>query len=259
LHSTGGITSDLASHFRKEISKVKKLGFLIVLVFALCLAGGAVAQTVVDTEVKSGTVIGKTDHSIIVKMSDGKVQEFQVPPGKTAMVDGKEVGLADLKIGTQLSATFHTIAKPVTVQTTTVREGEVVRVNGSTLIYKEGGKVKTVVVPSGYRFNVEGRGETAVNELTPGMKLNATVVTTSTKMTTEKKGAGATGMAPAEPKPAPVVAAPAPAPTAVAAAPAPPPPAEPAKKKLPKTATVLPLLALLGSASLATGLRLRRS
>ncbi len=234
---------------------MKKSTLLFVLA-ALCLAGAAVAQTVVDTQVQSGTVIGKTDHSIIVKLSDGKVQEFQVPPGKTAMVDGKEVGLADLKIGTVLSATIHTVAKPVEVKTTTVREGEVVKVNGSTLVYKEGGKIKTVVVPSGYRFNVEGRGETAVNDLHPGMKLNATVVTTSTKMTTETKRGAATGAAPAEPKPEPVAAAPAPAPTAV---PAPPPPAEPAKKKMPKTATVLPLLALLGSASLATGLRLRRS
>ncbi len=236
---------------------MKRFVTFLVLAVALCVTGAAVAQTVVDTEVKSGTVIGKTDHSIIVKMSDGKVQEFQVPPGKTAKVDGKDVGLADLKIGTVLTATVYTTAKPVEVKTTTLREGEVVKVNGSTLVYKEGGKVKTAVVPTGYRFNVDGR-EVAVTDLTPGMKLNATVVTTTTKMTTETKRGAVSGAAPAEPKPAPAAAAPAPAP---AAAPAPAPaaaPAEPAKKKMPKTATVLPLLALLGSASLLTGLRLRK-
>ena len=231
-----------------------KLSRVFVLAVALCAAGAAVAQTVVDTEVKSGTVIGKTDHSVIVKMSDGKVQEFEVPPGKTAMVDGKEVGLADLKLGTVLNATVHTVAKPVEVKTTTVRQGEVVKVNGSVLVYKEGGKIKTVSVPAGYRFNVEGRGETTVTDLTPGMKLSATIVTTSTKMTTEKKRGAVAGMAPAEPTPVPMAAAPAPAPEPAA----PMAEAAPAKKKLPKTASPMPLVGLLGGLSLVAGAGLRK-
>ena len=229
----------------------------LAMAFVLCAAGAAFAQTVVDTEVKSGLVIGKTDHSVIVKMDDGVVREIQVPPGKTAMVDGKETGLADLKIGTTLHATFHTVAKPVEVKTTTVREGEVVKVNGSNLVYKENGKLKTVVVPKGYRFNVDGR-ELAVNELTPGMKLSATVVTTSTKMTTEKKSAGVSGAAPAAPAPAPVAAAPAPAPAPAVAAAEPAPAPAPAKKKLPKTASPMPLIGLLGGLSVAAGAGLRR-
>ena len=52
-------------------------------------------------------------------------------------MDGKEVGLADLKIGTTLSATFNTIAKPVEVKTTTIKDGEVVKVSGANLTTKE--------------------------------------------------------------------------------------------------------------------------
>jgi hypothetical protein len=227
--------------------------FALAAVF--CLAGAAFAQTVVDTEVKSGLVIGKTDHSVIIKMDDGVVREFQVPPGRTAMVDGKETSLADLKIGTTMTATYHTVAKPVEVKTTTIRQGEVVKVNGSVLVYKENGKIFTKSVPKGFRFNVEGRGETGVEDLTPGMKLSATIVTTSTKMTTEKHRGAVSGAAPAEPAPAPVAAAPAPAPAPVAeAAPAP----APAKKKLPKTASEMPLLGLLGGLSVAAGAGLRK-
>jgi phage gp45-like len=237
--------------------RVSRLAFVLLCAALVCVAGAAVAQTVVDTQVKSGTVIGKTDHSVIVKMDDGVVREIEVPPGRTAMVDGKEVGLADLQIGTTLAATFHTVTKPVEVKTTTIKDGQVVRVAGSTLTTKEKDGLHTYTIPKGFRFQVDGR-EVGVNELSPGMKLNATIVTTSTTMTTETQRAGAAvGKAP--PTPAPVAAAPAPAPEPVAApapAPAPVAAAEPAKK-LPKTAGPLPLLALLGVASLAAGAGLR--
>jgi hypothetical protein len=235
---------------------MKKFSFVIVLAIALCVAGAAVAQTVISTEVKSGTVIGKTDHSVIIKMDDGIVREFEVPPGRTAMVNGKETGLADLQIGTTMSATFQTVAKPVEVKTTTIKNGEVVSVTGANLLVKEADGLHNYTVPKGYKFVVDGK-EVGIQNLSKGMKLNATIVTTSTKMTTETKRAGAVaGQAPPTPAPAPVAAAPAPAPAPVET-PAP----VAAKKKLPKTAGPLPLLALMGAASLAAGagLRFRRS
>ena len=120
--------------------KSTRFTFVIVLAVALCVAGAAVAQTVIKSEVRSGTVIGKTDHSVIIKGQDGVVREYEVPPGKTAMVDGKETGLADLKIGTTLSATFNTVTKPVEVKTTTIKNGEVVRVSGSSARHEGEGR-----------------------------------------------------------------------------------------------------------------------
>lgn len=220
----------------------------------LSMAGVAVAQSTVTTEVKQGTVIGKTDNSVIVQLADGSVKEFQVPPGKKAMVDGKEIGLAELKLGTVLTQTIVTTTKPVEVKTTTFKEAEVFKVSGSTLVTKEKDGLHTYKVPTGFRFHVEGRGETAVSDLTPGMKLSATIVHTSHKMETEVKK-GSTGAAPAEPAPAPK-AEPAPAPKAE---PAPAPAAAPeAPKQLPKTGSPLALLGLLGAASAAAGFGLRR-
>jgi len=200
---------------------MRKSASIVVLAAALCLASAAVAQTVIETRVKSGTVIGKTGHSVVIKMDDGVVREIEVPPGRTATVDGKEVGLADLKIGTTLSATFKTVARPVEVKTVTIKDGEVVKVAGATLTTKEKDGFHNYVVPQGFRFNVDGR-ETGIDGLHQGMKLNATIVTTSAAMTTEtKREGGVTGKAPAEPT-AVAAAAPPPAATAVpTAAPAP--------------------------------------
>ena len=121
---------------------------------------------------------------------------------------------------------------------------------------KEKDGFHTYTVPKGFRFNVEGRGEVTVNELTPGMKLNATIVHTSTHMTTEVERGKVAGAAPPAPTPAPPLGrgpgsgAPAPAPAPVAEA-------APAKKKLPKTASPIPFLGLLGGLSFAAGAGLR--
>ena len=150
---------------RRSLVKPTRIVILIALAVALCLAGAAVAQTVVDTKVKSGLVIGKTSHSVVLKMDDGVVRELEVPPGRTAMVDGKEVGLADLKLGTTLSATFHTIAKPVEVKTVTIKNGEVVKVAGANLTTKEKDGFHNYLVPAGFKFLVDGR-ETGIESIT---------------------------------------------------------------------------------------------
>ena len=222
---------------------MRKSAFVVVLAAALCLASAAVAQTVIETKVKSGTVIGKTDHSVVIKMDDGVVREFEVPPGRTATVDGKEVGLADLKIGTTLSATFKTVAKPVEVKTVTIKDGEVVKVAGANLTTKEKDGFHNYVVPKGFKFLVDGK-ETGIENLAPGMKLNATIVTTSTAMTTETKREGVTGKAPTEP--IPVVAA------------APPPTAPAAPAAAPETAAAAPAKAAAPAAAPQRPLRLPR-
>jgi hypothetical protein len=208
---------------------MKKSAFIVVLATALCLASAAVAQTVIETKVKSGTVIGKTDHSVVIKMDDGVMREIEVPPGRTATVDGKEVGLADLKIGTTLSATFKTVAKPVEVKTVTIKDGEVVKVAGANLTTREKDGFHNYVVPKGFKFLVDGK-ETGIENLGPGMKLNATIVTTSTAMTTETKR-DVTGKAPVEPAPAVATAPPTAAPAAAAPA-----AAAPAKAEAPAPA-----------------------
>ena len=68
--------------------KSTRFVMFVVLAVAVCVAGAAVAQTVVKSEIKSGLVIGKTDHSVIVKGDDGVVGEV----AETAVDVGEEGG-----------------------------------------------------------------------------------------------------------------------------------------------------------------------
>jgi hypothetical protein len=234
------------------MTRISKLASLIAVAVALCVAGAAFAQAKTEVVHRSGTVLAKYDGKVVVKMDDGSVREFTPKPGKTIMVDGKETGYADLKVGTVLTADFVKTATTVPVKTTEIRNATVVKVAGSTLIVRGEDGYKSHTIPAGFKFLVDGK-EVGIDQLTPGMRLTATIVSTSTKTVSESEIKGVAGAAPAAP--APPAAAPAPPPPAPVAEAAPAPAPEP--KKLPKTASPLPLVALGGALSLLAGLGLR--
>lgn len=239
--------------------RISKIASLIAVAVALCVAGAAFAQTSTEVVHKSGTVLAKYDGTVVVKMDDGSVREFHPAPGKTVMVNGVPTGYDDLKVGTVLSADFVKTTKTVPVQMTEIKNATVVKVVGGSLLVQDANGYKSYEVPSGFKFLVNGK-EMALQDLGPGMKLTATIVSKSTKTVSESEVKGIAGVAPAAPAPAPMAApAPPPPPPVVAAAPPPPPPPAPApaKKKLPKTGSPLPLAAFGGALSLLAGLGLR--
>jgi LPXTG-motif cell wall-anchored protein len=232
-------------------------------VAALALAS-AIASAQSTTEIKHGTVVAVWADQLVVKVDDGSTKQFTVPAGFQFDHEGKKVGLADLKPGWELTAAITTTKTPKTVQTTEIRNGTVVAVKGKTLYYTgDDGKNASWTPPAGFMFMVDGQ-PTALGDLKPNTKLTATIVRTST--TTEEKTSYKVAAKGEKKEAAPAAAAapapaPAPAPAAApAAAPAPAPAAEPAKKKLPKTGSQMPLVGVLGAASLAlgAGLTLRR-
>jgi LPXTG-motif cell wall-anchored protein len=261
---------------------------------ALALASTiASAQTV--TDIQHGTVVTTWADQLVVKMPDGTFKQFAVPAGFQFDHDGQKVGLADLKPGWDLTAKITTTTTPKTVQTTEIRNGKVVAVNGRTLVYQDdAGKNGQWTPPSGFKFMIDGQ-PTDVADLKPNTKLTATIIRTSTttetkknyqvsaeksqadkdKEAADKKAAAdkaaadkaardkaaadkaaadkaAADKAAADKAAADKAAADKAASDAAAA--------KPAKKKLPKTGSELPLLGVLGAASLAlgAGLTLRR-
>ena len=234
----------------------RTLKFVTLLALALCVTGAAIAQTTTEVVKKSGTVLAKYGGHVVVQMEDGTVKEFTPKPGKTVMVDGIPTTYETLKVGTVLSADFVKTTTTTPVKTTEVKNGTVVKVVGKTLVAKDDKGYRSIEVPSGFKFNVEGK-EIGLEGLRPNMKLTATIVHTSEKTLTESEIANLGGVAPKAPAPAPAPAvAPAPAPEpAPAAAPAPAP--APAKKKLPKTGSPLPIAAFGGALSLLAGLGVR--
>ena len=63
-----------------------------------------------------------------------------------------------------------------TTKVVTVLNGEVLHVTGPTLVYREDGETKKVVVPSDFKFMIDGKAQ-GVEGLRQGMRLNATLIT----------------------------------------------------------------------------------
>jgi LPXTG-motif cell wall-anchored protein len=244
-------------------------------VMALALAAAATgffaaAQQTTDTTVKnepvskttqteSGVVTYVSGNTVVVKRDDtGQLVTFQVPPGKTAMVDGKMIGVKDLKVGTRLSRKVTTTTTERIITDITTIKGKVWFVNPpSTVIVSTPEGNKEYKVPPGQMFDVNGTKQ-SVFHLKKGMDIDATVVRTTpeTVVSYSRTVTGANPPPPPPPTPSGVIlliVEPAPAPQVAEAAPAP----APAPAALPKTGSELPLIGLLGLAFLGLGFGVR--
>jgi LPXTG-motif cell wall-anchored protein len=224
------------------------------------------------TEVRRGEVVYVSGQELVVKMEDGQIKHFTVPVGAHYTVDGKSYTIRDLKPGMHLTQRITTTTTPQTITTVRSVSGKVWHVNPPSMVILTlpDGTNKQFKVPKGVKFTIEGEEKT-VFDLRKGMQVTATAVkqepeTVVSKQTavTGRPGAPAPAPAPAaapppEMPPAAQVGAllvetdtPAkPAPTAAAQA-----SAEPAPKKLPKTASQMPLLGLLGALAVLTAVGL---
>lgn len=199
-----------------------------------------------EVRVERGTIVHISGNSLVVKMDDGKLEHFNnVPDNLTFMVDGKPVNIHNAKVGMVLEKQTITTTTPRVITTVDTVTGRVWHVSppNSVILTLENGQNQRFEIPKGQRFMVNGQ-ETDAWGLRKGMTVSAQRVTEvpETVVTQEVQR---TGTAP--PPPAPpradvpilvVVARPVPAPPAAA---------EPAPTKLPKTASDLPLIALLGT------------
>jgi len=205
------------------------------------VVSGAATTT---TEKLSGEVVKVEGNTLVVKMSNGELRTFShIPDAKTATIDGKEVGVRDLQPGTQLTSTVTRTMTPVTVRTTTVGTGKVWFVVSNTVILTlPNGENRQYTVKPDYKFMVDGK-PAAVSDLRQGMTVSAEKIVeepsvdfaTNSKVTghvpgaaTAAAGAGSAGGAKSGAAGGAGEAAPA------------------APAKLPKTASPVPLTALLG-------------
>jgi hypothetical protein len=202
-------------------------------------------------------------------MSNGDLRTFSnIPDSRRATIDGVEVGVRDLKPGTKLTANITKTTTPVTIRTTTVKTAKVWYVSAPHVILTlPDGQNKQYTVKDDFKFVVNGQPAT-VFDLRAGMNVSAEKIVEepTVEITTESKVVGQAPVAAPAAKPAASTAKPAsgasstakPAPAAPppAAAPAPAPAAAPAK--LPKTASPVALMGLLGLLMVGGSLALRR-
>jgi len=236
------------------------------------------------TKEETGTVTYVDGNTVVVHMASGELRTVTVPAGRTAIVDGKEIGVKDLKVGTTLTATYTTTTIPVTDRTVSRLTAKVWYVAAPNVIltlpdgtnkqykatddmkFEVGGQKATVfdlrkgMTITAEKIVEEPKTEVALNSTVTGHApaAKSTAVASSQAPASSTRTSSSSSSAASTPAPAPVRAAAPPraaAPTSVAAAPQ---VAEntPAAT-LPKTGSLLPLAGLIGMMLTFAGLGLR--
>lgn len=197
--------------------------------------------------VQRGEVVYVSGNDVVVKDEDGNLRDFfNVPDSTTVTVDGKQLNVHQLKVGMKIEKQIITTTTPRVVTKVETVTGKVFHVTPplSVTLTLEDGTNQTFNIPKGQKFNIDGQ-ETDAFALKKGMTISAQRITEipETVVTQEVKRTGTMPPPPPPPK--------ADVPVLIVAAPPAPAPAEQAKEeapaKLPKTASELPLVGLLGA------------
>ena len=230
---------------------------LLVVCLAATGAAASAQQSTTTSETKHFQVISVEGNKVVAKLPEG-AREITVPEDFRFTVDGRQVSVHELQPGMKGTAKITTITTVTPVTVTEVRNGAVMQASGSSIIVKSANGIKMFNEGDIAKRNVtilkDGK-PASIADFHTGDRLTATIVTEKPpKVMTQRQvqatltGAtptATTGAAPAA-RTAAAPAAPAPT-TGTAAAPA---------RKLPKTASQVPLLGLLGALSLAIALGL---
>jgi hypothetical protein len=220
------------------------------------------------TETKTFEVIAVEGNKLVVKLPEG-TRELTVPDDFQFTVNGQPMSVQQLKPGMSGTATITTRTTVTPVTVTEVKNGTVVQASGASIIVRtdEGMKMFTQGDVDKRGIKIMRMGQPAkISDFHSGDQLSATIITSMPpKVVTQKEvdatlAASGTGAASS---PAPAARAPAasPAPSSMSASAnttMPPPAAGSAApaRRLPKTASPLPLVGLTGLVSLAGALAL---
>ena len=201
-----------------------------------------------EVKVERGEIVYVSGNDLVVKMEDGSLRNFfNVPETTTISVEGKQLNVHQLKPGMKVERQTITTTTPrmiTKVETVTGKVWHVTPPNSVTLTLEDG-KNQTFKIPKGQKFTINGEEMDAFG-LKKGMVVSAQRITEvpETVVTQEVKRTGAMPPPPLAPKAdVPILIASAPE----ASAPVEEAKAEPAPTKLPKTASELPLIGLLGA------------
>lgn len=154
----------------------------------------ATGKSTQRVQVDRAQVVLVAGNDLVLKMEDGTIRHIaDVPDSFKATVDGKEVGIYDLKAGMILERTTTITTTPKVVTTVETIKGTVWHVNPPRYIYLTlgNGTNERFEIPKGQKFNVEGKVVDAWG-LQPGMVITATKVVefTATEVEQQRKLTG---------------------------------------------------------------------
>jgi hypothetical protein len=220
---------------------------IVACLLSLALSPIAFAQatstesTKVTQTPKSGVVESVAGNKVVLKEADG-LHEYTLPDGFKFALDGRQVGVDEIKPGMAVNAVITDTVTTRNVTVTRVASGTVAQVAPGGIVLKDDatGNYKSYnfkdAKGNDIYFARDGQ-QVALRDVKQGDRLSGTVVTTLPPQVTTQRSAVARATAPAEP--APVVAA--------ATPPA----------SLPKTASPVPLIGLLAVLVAGVALALR--
>jgi glucose/arabinose dehydrogenase len=164
---------------------------LVLAAGTLCLAfaasTGAQVQTQTTTKagqssqvvkVERGEVVAVEGNDLIVRMEDGSLRHFEnIPESAKVTVDGKQLGIHDLKPGMKLQRTITTTTTPQIVTTVETVTGKVWYVAPplTVILTLENGTNQSFKIPKDQKFNVNG-------EMVDAFALRKGMVVTATKI-----------------------------------------------------------------------------
>ncbi len=154
----------------------------------------ATGKAAVVTKVERGEVVTVSGNDLVVKMADGTIRNFEnVPESARVTVDGKQLGIHDLKPGMKLQRTITTTSTPMTITTVQTVKGKVWYINPplSIILTLEDGKNQQFKIPEDQKFEVDGQMVDAWG-VRKGMIITATKIVEqpATEVTQEKTVTG---------------------------------------------------------------------
>ena len=171
---------------------------------AFALSAGAQVQTSTTTtagqssqviKVDRGEVLAVEGNDLMVRMADGSIRHFEnVPESAKATVDGKQLGIHDLKPGMKLQRTIITTTTPQIVTTVETVTGKVWHVTPplSVILTLENGTNQSFKIPKDQKFKVNGEMVDAFG-LRKGMVVTATkIVEVPFSVTSQEKSVSGT-------------------------------------------------------------------
>jgi hypothetical protein len=137
------------------------------------------APKVTKTQLKGEVAYIQGDSLVAKMLPDGTYRLFQLRPGKMAKINGVEMPLNKAPIGTVLTADVTVTETPIVDRTISTLKGKVwVAGPTSVILTLENGENKQYDIPSGFRFDVDGKKLEAM-ELRQGMNITATKIVES--------------------------------------------------------------------------------
>ena len=157
----------------------------VCIAFALC--AGAQVQTKTSIQegqssnvvrVERGEVLAVEGNDLIVRMADGSIRHFEnIPESAKITVDGKQMGIHDVKPGMKLQRTITTTTTPQIITTVETVTGKVWHITPpvSVILTLENGTNQAFKIPKDQKFNVDGQMVDAFG-LKKGMMVTATKI-----------------------------------------------------------------------------------